>query len=410
MNDFTSKIDQWMIGNPILGIGVKIVGVLILAYIVYLIVHKILLQIITRFVKKTKTEFYDILLNEIILRRVSYIVPAIVIQQVNIFEPTIENGLDNILEAVITLLFILIINGFLDAFVEVVQKFEKFKDRPLKSYSQIIKIIISTIGIVFIFGILTGQEFWGLFAGLGAISAVLLLIFKDTILSFIASIQIASYDLVKVGDWIELPKYGVDGDIMDISLHTIKVRNFDKTITVIPTIALIENSFKNWRGMQETGGRRIKRAVYIDVSSIKFMNEQMLQKFKRYKLISQYLNDKQEEINNYNAQEDFDSKELVNGRRLTNVGTFRQYLKAYLHQRNDVDKNLTFLIRQLPPGPDGLPIEIYIFANTTNWVKYEDIQSDIFDHIMAIVPEFELKVFQNPTGYDFKELSSLKKN
>jgi len=410
MTEFLNRIDPWMAENLILGISVKIVGVLLLAFIVYLIMHKILVRIITKFTRRTKTEFDDILLNEKFLRRISYILPVIVIHQVSIFGPSIENTVDNILEAIITLLIILIINGFLDAFVEVVQKFEKFKERPLKSYAQIIKIIITTIGIVLIFGILTGQEIWGLFAGLGAVSAILLLIFKDTILSFIASIQIASYDLVKVGDWIELSKYGVDGDIMDISLHTIKVRNFDKTITVIPTIALIENSFKNWRGMQETGGRRIKRSIHIDASSIKFVDEKMFQRFENFRLISEYLKDKQKEIIDYNEQESIDSTELINGRRLTNVGTFRQYLKSYLHKRNDVDKNLTFLIRQLPPGPEGLPIEIYIFANTTDWIKYEDIQSDIFDHIMAIVPEFELKVFQNPTGNDFKELSNIKVN
>ena len=408
MNEFINNIDQWVIENPILGISIKVVGVFLLALIVYLITHKILIRIITKFVKRTKTEFDDMLLNEKILRRASFIPPVIVLQQFRLFDASIENTVDHIFEAIIALLIILIILGFLDALVEVIQKFEKFKDRPLKSYSQVIKIIISTIGLVLIFGILTGQEFWGLFAGLGAISAVLLLIFKDTILSFIASIQIASYDLVKVGDWIELPKLGVDGDIMDISLHTVKIRNFDKTITVIPTIALIQNPFKNWRGMQETGGRRIKRAIYIDVSSIKFVDEQILKRFEKFHMISEYLKQKQEEIKSYNEQAEIDPTELVNGRRLTNIGTFREYLKAYLHQRSDVDDNLTFLIRQLQPGAEGLPIEIYIFANTTEWVKYEDIQSDIFDHIMAIVPEFELKVYQNPTGNDFKELAKIK--
>ena len=408
MSEMINSINQWIVENPILGISIKVVGVFLFAFIVYLITHKILIRIITKFVKRTKTEFDDILLNEKILRRASFIVPVLVLQQFNIFDALIENTIDNIFQAIITLLIILIINGLLDAFVEIVQKFEKFKDRPLKSYAQVIKIIITTIGIILIFGILTGQEFWGLFAGLGAISAVLLLIFKDTILSFIASIQIASYDLVKVGDWIELPKLGVDGDIMDISLHTVKIRNFDKTITVIPTIALIQNPFKNWRGMQETGGRRIKRAIYIDVSSIKFVDEQILKRFEKFHMISEYLKQKQEEIISYNEQAEIDPSELVNGRRLTNIGTFREYLKAYLHQRSDVDNSLTFLIRQLQPGAEGLPIEIYIFANTTEWIKYEDIQSDIFDHIMAIVPEFELKVYQNPTGNDFKELAKIK--
>ena len=409
MNDILNTVKQWTLDNPILGFILKIVGILVLAWIVYWIIHKVLISYITKLVKRTKTEFDDILLNEKILKRVSYIIPVLVIQQFRVFNPSIESIIDTTLNAVLALLIILIINSIIDAFTEIIQKFEKFKDRPLKSYAQVIKIIATTIGVIFIFGILTGQEFWGLFAGLGAISAVLLFVFKDTILSFIASIQIATYDLVKVGDWIEVPKLGIDGDIMDISLHTIKIRNFDKTVSVFPTVALIQNSFKNWRGMQETGGRRIKRSIYIDVSSIKFVDDKMLQRFKKIRLLSDYLDKKIEEINKYNAQlNEEPTDEIVNGRRLTNVGTFRQYLKEYLRERSDIDKNLTFLVRQLQPGPDGLPIEIYIFANTTEWVKYEEIQSDIFDHIMALVPQFELKVFQNPTSYDFKELSKIK--
>ena len=239
---------------------------------------------------------------------------------------------------------------------------------------------------------------------MGALTAVILLIFRDTILSFVASIQISSYDLVKIGDWIEVPKFGADGDVIDISLNVIKVQNFDKTITVIPTYKLIEDSFKNWRGMTLSGGRRIKRAVYIDQSTIKFCTEEMLTRFEKFHLIKDYINQKMEEVKKYNFDKGIDNSELVNGRRLTNVGTFRAYLKQYLMQREDINKNLTFLIRQLPPGPEGLPIEIYVFANNIVWSIYEDIQSDIFDHVLAVVPQFELKIFQNPTGSDFKKI------
>jgi miniconductance mechanosensitive channel len=256
-----------------------------------------------------------------------------------------------------------------------------------------------------IFGIITGQNFWSLFAGLGAISAVLLLVFKDTIMAFVASIQIASYDLVKVGDWIEVPSLGVDGDVMDMALHTIKVRNFDKTITTVPTSKLIEKSFKNWRGMQNTGARRIKRSIHIDISSIHFLSDDALNRFNKFQLISDYLKEKKNEVETFNNNKEIDNSELVNGRRLTNVGTFREYIKAYLHNRSDINNGLTFLVRQLSPGADGLPIEIYVFAATTAWVEYEEIQADIFDHIMAVIPEFELKVFQNPTGHDFKKLN-----
>ncbi len=405
MDATINLIREWMIENPTLFVITKIGVVFFGAILIYLITHKVLITLIRRVVTKTKTEFDDILLSEKILRKISYILPIIFVRQFTFFKSDLDITLGNILEALVALFVILIVNTVLDSFVEIVSKFEKFKDRPLKSYAQVVKIIIVIIGAIMIFGIITGQSFWSLFAGLGAISAVLLLVFKDTIMAFVASIQIASYDLVKVGDWIEIPSLGVDGDVMDMALHTIKVRNFDKTITTVPTNKLIEQSFKNWRGMQNTGARRIKRSIHIDVSSVKFLSNEMLKRFEKFQLISAYLQDKNNELENDNKENNVDTSELINGRRLTNVGVFREYLKAYLHNRSDINENLTFLIRQLNPGAEGLPIQIYVFANTTAWVKYEEIQSDIFDHIMAVVSEFELKVFQNPTGNDFGKLN-----
>ena len=398
-------IREWMTENPTLFVFVKIGVIALGAILIYLITHKVLITLIRKVVTKTKTEFDDIFLNEKLLRRFSYILPIIFLQQFTFFNSGIDTKIDNILEAMVALFVILILNSLLDSFIEIISKFEKFKDRPLKSYAQVVKLIISIIGAILVFGIITGQNFWSLFAGLGAISAVLLLVFKDTIMAFVASIQIASYDLVKVGDWIEIPSLGVDGDVMDMALHTIKVRNFDKTITTVPTNKLIEQSFKNWRGMENTGSRRIKRAIHIDISSIKFLSEEMLSRFNKFQLITEYLKDKKDEVENDNSEKGVDTSELINGRRMTNIGTFREYLKAYLHSRNDINDNLTFLIRQLSPGAEGVPIQIYVFASTTAWVKYEEIQSDIFDHIMAVIPEFDLKVFQNPTGHDFKELN-----
>lgn len=405
METTINNIREWFNLNPLLFTLLRGIAILFGAAIIYLITQKVLIVYIQRLVKKTKTEYDDILLSKKTLSRASLILPVLFIRQFTLFNSEIDKTLDNILEALIALFIILIITSVIDAFVEIISKFKKFKDRPLKSYAQVIKIIIVTIGIIMIFGIVTGQSFWSLFAGLGAISAVLLFVFKDTIMAFIASIQIASYDLVKVGDWIEVPSLGVDGDIMDIALHTIKVRNFDKTITTVPTNKLVEQSFKNWRGMQNTGARRIKRAIYIDISSIKFLSNEMLNRFKKFQLISDYLKKKKEELEKDNNEKNIDTSELVNGRRLTNIGTFRAYLKAYLHSRSDINDNLTFLVRQLAPCEHGLPIEIYVFADTTAWVKYEEIQSDIFDHIMAVASEFELKVFQNPTGNDFNKLS-----
>ena len=405
MKEILNNIEIWRIDNPLIFGLIEFALVFLLAYIIYLIVHKVLIQLIYKATKRTKTEFDNILLNEKLLTRASYIVPILVFKQFSFFNSEVEKYFDNILEALVALFVVLIINSFLDALTEIISKFEKFKARPIKGYAQVVKIIISIFAAIFIFGIISGQNFWSLFAGLGAISAVLLLVFKDTIMSFVASIQIASYDLIKVGDWIEIPSMGVDGDVMDIALHTIKVRNFDKTITTVPTNKLVEQSFKNWRGMQETGGRRIKRSIYIDVSSIKFVNNILLEKFNKFHLISEYLKSKILEIEEFNKASKIDISEIVNGRRITNIGTFREYVKAYLRNRDDIDKNLTFLVRQLSPGPEGLPIEIYVFTNTTAWVKYEEIQSDIFDHLMAVVPEFELKVFQNPTGNDFNKLN-----
>jgi len=404
MTEIFESIQKWIEQYPAFAEAIQIAGILLLTIISYFITKKIIVTAVKKFVKSTKNKYDDILLNDKLLKRISYIPPIIILNQFTVFQSEFDNVLDNVLEAVIILIFVLSINTILDALVEISMRIEKYKTRPVKTYAQVLKIIISIIAGIFIIALLLNKDPWGLLAGLGAFSAIVLLIFKDTILSFVASIQISNYDLVKIGDWIEVPSLGVDGDVMDMALHTIKVRNFDKTITTVPTNQLIQISFKNWRGMQETGGRRIKRSINIDISSIKFCDSEMLDRFKKFQLISDYIEDKKKEIEKFNDEEGFDTSQLINGRRLTNVGTFREYLKAYLKHRKDIDKGLTFLIRQLKPGPDGLPIEIYVFANTTDWAKYEDIQSDIFDHILSVVPEFDLKVFQNPTGSDFKKL------
>ena len=260
------------------------------------------------------------------------------------------------------------------------------------------------MGAIIIVGALLGRSPMVLLSGFGAMTAVILLIFRDTILSFVASLQISSNDLVRVGDWIESPKFGADGDVVDIALHTVKVQNWDKTFTIIPTYKLIDESFKNWRGMQQSGGRRIKRAVYLDISSIKFCDEAMVERFKKIQIIADYVAGKQEELKNHNAENEIDDSVLVNGRRMTNIGTFRAYVEAYLRHHKKIHQDMTFLIRQLPPGPTGLPLEIYVFTNDTAWANYEAIQADIFDHILAVIPQFDLRVFQEPTGKDFGRL------
>ena len=404
MSKILENIEALLNEYPFIYDNIKFVGVLILAYFVYLITKKVIFNGLRKIIRTTKTKYDDILLNEKILRRLAYIAPIIIINQFSFLINTGSVFIDRVTDALIVFFVLLAIITILTSLTDIIQSLPKFKERPIKGYGQVIKIIISVFGGIIILGLLTGENPWTILTGLGALTAIILLIFKDTILSFVASIQISSYDLVKVGDWIEVPKYGVDGDVMDINLHTIKVRNFDKTITVIPTYTLIDSSFKNWRGMKETGGRRIKRSIYLDKTSVKFLDEEMLKRFQKFQLIKDYIDKKRVEVDEFNREYKIDTSQLINGRRLTNLGTFRAYLKAYLKNRTDINSNLTFLIRQLSSGPEGIPIEIYVFANTTQWVKYEEIQADIFDHILAVVPLFDLRVFQHPSGYDFQRL------
>ena len=400
------NIKSWLENYPFIYNTLIFLGIVILAYIVYWITKKILVRAVSSVVRKTKTQIDDIILNENLLSKISYLAPLIVIYQFIYLVPEISTLVLNILNSLVVILIIIVFATILDAFNELYEKSKRYDRKPIKGYLQVVKIIIYILGGITIIGLLTGQKPWTILTGVGALTAILLLIFKDTILSLVASVHISAYDLIRIGDWIEAPQFGADGDVMDVALHTIKVQNFDKTIVVIPTYKLIDGGFKNWRGMQQAGGRRIKRSVFIDLSSVKFCTEDMLVKYKHFELIKNYLEKKEVEIEEYNKKRNIDTSSVINGRRLTNIGTFREYLKAYLKNREDINKGFTFLVRQLTPGPNGIPIEIYVFANTTAWVRYEDIQADIFDHIFAVVTEFELSIFQNPTGKDFRALAN----
>jgi miniconductance mechanosensitive channel len=399
------NVFEWFEKYPNLFSASKFFLVLIGALIVYAITKYILFNNINKFVKKTKTKYDEILISDKILTRIAYIAPLIIIHSFAYVLPDFEEAIYRITESMIVLFILLAAGTFLSSLTDILQSTETFKDRPIKGYIQVIKIVFYILGGIIVIGFIAGREPWQMLGGVGALTAVILLVFKDTILSFVASIQITSYDLVKVGDWIEVPTFNADGDVIDISLNVIKIQNFDKTISVIPTYKLIDSSFKNWRGMKNTGGRRIKRSIHIDMATIKFCTEEMLKRFTKFELFSDYIDEKINEVKNYNESKKINIEELVNGRRLTNIGTFRAYLKAYLKQREDISDNLTFLVRQLEPKPDGIPIQIYVFAKTTAWVQYEEIQADIFDHILAIVPQFDLKIYQNPSGEDFKSLS-----
>jgi miniconductance mechanosensitive channel len=277
------------------------------------------------------------------------------------------------------------------------------KRYPAKSFAQAAKLVVNIVGFIFILSALLEKSPLVFFSGLGAITAILLLIFKDAILGLVAGFQLSINNMVMVGDWIEMPARGADGDVIDVSLTTVKIQNWDKTITTVPTYALISDSFKNWRGMNEAGGRRIKRSLYIDLRTIRFADDILLDRFKGIQLIKPYLETKLEQIEVYNSEMDKDLSELINSRRLTNIGTFRAYCVAYLRSHPKVEQEMTLLVRQLAPGAQGLPLEIYVFSNDTEWANYEDIQGDLFDHFLSVLPEFGLSAYQAPSGADVEK-------
>ena len=385
---------------------VTIIGIVILAWISNVITKRILLTVVHIVVKKSRTNWDDALAERKVFARLSHIAPALIIYAFSDVLPGIETFVRQASMAYMILVGLGVWTGFLSAVVDIYQQYDVSRERPIKSYIQVLKIVSFVFVAVIVISTLFGQSPWLLLSGMGAMSAVLLLIFKDSILGLVAGIQLSGNDMVRRGDWIEMPRFGADGDVIDVSLNTVKVQNWDKTIVTIPTYALISDSFKNWRGMEESGGRRIKRAITIDVSSIKFCDDEMLQRFEKFELIRDYIDGKKKEVADYNAKHNIDTSNLINGRNMTNIGTFRAYLAAYLHDHPKIHEKMTFIIRHLPLTDKGLPIEIYVFSNDQAWASYEGIQADIFDHILAVVPMFDLRVFQNPTGYDLQALTS----
>jgi len=383
-----------------------VLAVIIFAWLCNYIAKKFLLQAISYFIKRSETTWDDALHERKVFARLSHLAPALVIYfSAPLFLPAKET-IERLSMAYMILAGLLVLNSFLNAVVDIYRTFEISRQRPIKGYIQVAKIIIYVFVGITTISVLMNRSPWLLLSGLGAMTAVILLIFKDSILGLVASVQLSQNDMVRIGDWIEMPKYGADGDVIDVTLNTVKVQNWDKTITTIPAYALVSDSFKNWRGMSESGGRRIKRAVYIDMNSVTFCNKEMLDRFEKYQLIKSYIKSKRVEIANYNRDHFIDTSELVNGRNLTNIGTFRAYLAAYLKNHPKIHNDMTFLIRHLPPGQYGLPIEVYVFSNDQVWANYEAIQADIFDHILAVVPKFDLRVFQNPTGHDFRGMAT----
>lgn len=341
-----------------------------------------------------------------IITRLAHIVPALVLWAGIGLIPDLPEALvvvvRNVCNAYIVLTVALALSALLHSINVIYAHRPEAKDRPIKGYLQVFNILIYVVAAILIIASLLDRSPLILLSGLGAMAAVLMLVFQDTLLSLVASVQLSSNDMVRVGDWIEMPQLNADGDVIDIALHTVKVQNWDRTITTIPTKRMIAESFKNWRGMQESGGRRIKRAIYLDQNSIGFLSEQAQGKLHRFSLLADYLDEKKQELREWNARLAEQGLDPVNGRQITNIGTFRAYVDRYLRHHPGVHQGMIMMARQLSPGPEGLPLEIYCFTNTTAWVAYEGIQSDIFDHLLAILPEFGLRVFQQPSGQDMR--------
>lgn len=378
-------------------------------YIANAITKKVILKGVETFSHHSKNSWDDILVEEKVFRTLSHLTPAIIIEFSHSFVfqnfAFVINYIDRLTTVYIEIIIAATILNFINALAHLMGKSATFKDKPIESFQQLARLII-----LLIFGILIIAELMGInpgtiLTGLGALTVVIMLVFKDTILGFVASIQMASNDMLKIGDWIVFSKYGADGTVLELNLTTVKVQNWDKTISTIPTYAFISDAFKNWRGMEESEGRRIKRSVSIDMTSVKFMDKALIEKVMKFHSISEYVTQKKEEIGKYNKDNQIDDSELVNGRRLTNLGTLRSYIESYLRSNDNINKSMTFLIRQLQPNENGIPIEIYVFSSDKRWNEYEAIQADIFDHILAVIPEFELKVFQRPTGEDMKALA-----
>ena len=408
-------LTDWLIGLGVeetsamyLKLLILLIILFIFSYVTNLIVKKILIRSIRSVIKKTKTVWDDALVENKVFITLSHIAPAVVIYLTTpyIFED-FSGAIPYILRLVnayISTVLIIVIINFLNTLKYYFENTKLFKDSPLDSYFQLVKIAIYIIGGIIILSFLLNKSPLYFFSALGAMTVVLLLIFKDTIMGFVASIQLSANDMIRIGDWVSMPKYGADGDVIEMNLTTIKIQNWDKTFTTIPTYAFISESFKNWRGMSESGGRRIKRSLNIKISSIKFCTLEMLERFKKFQLIKDYIEEKSNKIEEYNKENKIDRSYLINGRHLTNIGIFRVYAEAYVKSNPDINLNMTCMVRQLLPTEKGLPIEIYTFSNRQEWVIYESIMSDMFDHLIAAVPEFELEVFQNPTGTDFRKL------
>lgn len=396
----------YYINLPILLFCLFLIGI-----VSWLITKKLIVNAIHKLFLKTKMTWDDLLIEKKIFDKLAYIIPAVLViftvPSILVEYPKLSSYIVTLAMIVILLVIIWTIIALLAVFDIILSKSSIFKDKPITSYIQVLNIVVYFVGGILILSLLLGKSPFYFLGAMGAMTAILLLIFKDTILGFVASIQMSVYDMVRVGDWIAMPKYDADGDVMSINISTVKVQNWDKTITTIPTYAFITDSFKNWRGMSNSGGRRIKRAIYLKVSSFCFCDNQMLEQFKQYTLIRDYILQKEIEIKKSNSSLIDNESNPVNIKSLTNIGVFRVYAENYLLSNPKINTEMTTMVRQLDPTSQGMPLEIYCFTYEKEWEKHEVIKSDIFDHLLTITSQFQLEVFEEPTGRDFRNIGSV---
>ena len=402
LNSFFSKIGLSDSISTFLSEAISLITLVLSAIIVYYILIFFTNKIIHSFIKKSPSKRDDILIKNNVFKRLCLIAPAYIIR---IFataalpsSPTLASVIIVFSKVFEVFIYSRVLDALLTTLNEIYDTYEISKSKPIKGFIQVLKTIIYLICILLVIAILTQKQLSNILIGLGTLSAVLMLVFKDPIMGFVGGIQLTVNDMLRIGDWIVMEKSKADGEVLEIGLTTVKVQNWDKTITTIPTYSLISDSFTNWRGMENSGGRRIARSFVIDIDTIKFCTPEMLERFKKFQLVSQYITDKENEIIEYNKQNSIDDSNLVNGRRQTNIGIFRAYLNAYLANCPYINKDMTFMVRQLAPTEYGVPIQIYAFSSNKAWISYENIQSDIFDHVFAVVGMFDLKIYQKPSS------------
>lgn len=396
--EYLLSLDVGVETAKFLNMLVLLITLFIIIFITDFFSRKLLINAFSRFSEQSKTHFDDLLVNNKAPRNIAHIVPLFV--TIKLFPyvffdfPHFESYIIVLLKVYGIILTVWIIRSILKTFESYFKTLPSLKDKPIDSYIQVVMLFVWIIAVASCLAVLINLSFIKFFTTLGAASAVLLLIFKDTILGFVASIQVAVNDSVRIGDWITMEKYGADGDVIEINLSTVQVQNFDMTITNIPTYALISDSFKNWRGMQTSGGRRIKRAILLQAKSVHYLTDKNIEKLKNIQLITEYLNHRQKDINSYNQSNNIDKSTLINGRNLTNIGVFRKYLINYIENHSGINKDMFIMVRQLAPTPQGLPLEIYAFSSDKRWENYEYIMSDIFDHAIAAVSYFDLEIYE----------------